>query len=815
MTAPQNSFQIKNYFKSLGFMIGMMSVSVMTAVAAPVGSGVNMEADVKERIIADMKDVSSLKQSLVKINPLDPSFKEGLASFLREYELVNETISHLKDFPASDLDQLGKVVDRLKMKAVFAYDLERFVDDITEIAAANVPWTAGLNNDCAKNMIANSSFEYSIQDQLPDFWGCPGFGINDPYWSLHFDEWTQSYGLDETAAYDGKKSMRIHNPFDVENKDGLCLRSNLIGAKTEVDYTVSAYMKGEPGMKVNFAGKEIALTDEWKRYVCPFTFKDGKGAGEFVFRRNYDADTVNIYPLSKGTFWVDAVQFERGCEATPYGSGVRCHLYPYHEGGWKKMKDTYRDMALQKWRTCNEEPMLIRPQYHIITSETALSCRSLVGFQKDQLRNKRLHVSVKDAGGNEVVSQMSNECVPSMDVTIKVASLSLGAYTLDARLLDEDGTGMASATCMFTKALAQKDEAKIDRLSGIAMVNGKPFIPFGFYFNRTVTPDDVSYLVKNGFKTMYITYRPGNKEMLDAMVEASTHEGVKILLRTNIANNSVKKLQALVEDMKTFNQYPGFIGLNFTDEPIATGRIDGVELQNMYDKIKTALPNKLVFMNDTLLGVPRLLKRPDAPLGSDVISIDDYPLPSPFGSSSPSGLFSIAYHTKMAAATARRVGIPFWSVPFCGGYGYGYSRTYTPSEEEYCTYAAIINGATGIFYWAYHPKSKSLWEKIKAMAKEVEFLTPMIASREAAPEVVCSSSQILLLTKVYDAKVYVMAVNASLYPINAEVGLSGMKQSNKGTVKVLFEDRTVNFKDGAFEDRFEGHQRHVYVFNAL
>jgi len=769
---------------------------------------------VKEQIVRNMKDLSSLKQSLVKINPIDPFFKEGLASFLKEYEFVNEKISHLKDFSASDLDQLGKEVDRLKMKAIFAYNLERFVDNIMATGIIYPLWNAGLNNDNAKNMIANSSFEYSTQDQLPDFWGCAGWGMADPYWSIHFEEWTQNFALDEATAYEGKKSMRIHNPFDRENKNGLCLTSNLLGTKTEVDYTLSAYMKGDPGMRVNFAGKEISLTGEWQRYVCPFVFKDGKDAGRFVLGQNAEADTIKIYPLCKGTFWVDAVQLEKSSEATSYENGVRCYLYPPHMKGAKVMTDVYSGMALQKWRTCNEDPLLIRPQYHIITSEKELTCKSLIGFQKDQLHNKRLQVLVKDAGGNEVVSQIANECLPSMNVTVKVAALSLGTYTLEAKLLNKEGAATASATCLFMKVPPQKDEAKIDRLSGIAIVNGKPFIPFGFYSQTATNTDDVRYLVENGFKTVDMTYVPGSKVMEEAMKEASTHEGVRIILRINLGND-IKQLQALVENIKALNQYPGFLGFNFTDEPIATGRCNELELQNMYDKIKAALPNKLVYMNDNLIGAARVLKHPDAPLGSDIISIDGYPVPSPFSSSSPSELFSMVYHAKMATATARRVGVPFWNVILCGGYAYGYSREYTPSEQEFNTYASIINGATGILYWAHHPKSKSHWEKIKAMAKEIEFLTPMIASQEAIPEVVCSLSQILLLTKVYDAKVYVMAVNSSLYPINAKIGLSGIKKSNNGTVKVLFEDRTVNFKDEVFEDRFEGHQRHVYVFNAF
>lgn len=168
------------------------------------------------------------------------------------------------------------------------------------------------------NRVPNSGFEQCTQDNLPDYWGTPHWGIIDNYWVLNFEQWKKNFRTDTTEFYEGKRSMRIHSPFDNPkdkpyyskslNANGLCLRSVLLKTQYNVDYVLSAYMKSNPsGMKVNIGGTEVTLTETWQRYEVKFRRRD-----------HFYSDMVNIYPLSKGTFWVDAVQLEEGTKATPY-----------------------------------------------------------------------------------------------------------------------------------------------------------------------------------------------------------------------------------------------------------------------------------------------------------------------------------------------------------------------------------------------------------------------------------------------------------------------------------------------------------------
>jgi len=83
---------------------------------------------------------------------------------------------------------------------------------------------------------------------------------------------------------------------------------------------LSAYMRSRPGgMKVSFHGKVLSLSEKWTRYSAEF-IKSGN---------SYYEDTIQIYPLSKGTFWTDAVQLEEGTSVSEYAGYEKTQDTPF------------------------------------------------------------------------------------------------------------------------------------------------------------------------------------------------------------------------------------------------------------------------------------------------------------------------------------------------------------------------------------------------------------------------------------------------------------------------------------------------------
>lgn len=99
----------------------------------------------------------------------------------------------------------------------YAYNLNIAIKDlkviVTRVGGKNI-----ISNANSKNILHNSSFELCTLDNLPDYWGCPHWGLADSYWATRFEEWQKRFVTDKTVVYDGKRSMKIVNP---ENKKAL------------------------------------------------------------------------------------------------------------------------------------------------------------------------------------------------------------------------------------------------------------------------------------------------------------------------------------------------------------------------------------------------------------------------------------------------------------------------------------------------------------------------------------------------------------------------------------------------------------------
>ena len=185
------------------------------------------------------------------------------------------------------------------------------------------------------NMAMNAGFEQCTLGDLPDFWGVSHWGIADPYWVTHYDQWTRCFRTDDKTAWEGKRSMRLENPTDQPVSSSLTLISCNFRTKMDQTYTVSAYMKADhPEMQVRmFAapwdrtnGKIFTLTTEWKRYTITYTRKEPSSYG----------DMLRFQMCRKGVVWIDGVQLEPGTEATPFRVADADKQLFAHEGNVDK-----------------------------------------------------------------------------------------------------------------------------------------------------------------------------------------------------------------------------------------------------------------------------------------------------------------------------------------------------------------------------------------------------------------------------------------------------------------------------------------------
>ncbi|MDD3789648.1 MAG: hypothetical protein PHO94_13280, partial [Petrimonas sp.] len=592
--------------------------------------------------------------------------------------------------------------------------VDLWLDDISikTTGAVNPKKCSAGDDSKIVNMVPNSGFEICTQDGLADYWGCPHWGITDQYWLVNFEKWKKNFGTDTSEFFEGNRSMRIHNPFEKpedkpnytkdRNFNGLCLRSCILGALINTDYVLSAYMKSEPkGMKINFAGNEITLSDTWRRY-------------ETKFRRNdyFYSDMISIYPLTKGTFWVDAVQLEKGNKASSYVTGKKVGD-PIAKGSMTSSVDMLRDIS--------REPILIRSRYSVYSNEREIFCKACINFSQAELADKKLVVTLKDSDNKAVLSQEFLRPAANCDIKINIEKLDVGNYTLDAQLVGEGNKAVASMAEPIRKVHGKPNEVKIDKINHFITDNGKPYFPFGFYWEGGVTDEIIRYLAKSGFNTVVLkSHAPWD------LLDGADKVGFKIIYKAeDIAHRLIRKRSedeissAINEFKKEFDKYsthPAYLGTIYCDESYAAGYgwKEQKKLFFAYNRMKEISPLKLVYTNDQQDSVYGWLeynrKNFNAPtlrpndIPTDIFSIDSYADPD---TEAFSFLDAI---NKMNGCVSKKIGKPFLHVLLGSGYSFWIPREYTPIEAEFCTYSSIVNGATGILYWANHPHSPSLWE---------------------------------------------------------------------------------------------------------
>ena len=159
-----------------------------------------------------------------------------------------------------------------------------------------------------RNQIINGGFE-TLNNDYPIGFSTSNFGFGRAEFVADLEKVRSRYCIDDKIAYEGRNSMRLSCgvPF------WECWRRRL----SNTDYVYSLYAKAEvPGTKIRLVVAEreksplaerlVSVGTEWTRFYLPV--KTYKGVGL----------RCGVSLPSGGTVWIDAMQLERGTEATPF-----------------------------------------------------------------------------------------------------------------------------------------------------------------------------------------------------------------------------------------------------------------------------------------------------------------------------------------------------------------------------------------------------------------------------------------------------------------------------------------------------------------
>jgi len=328
---------------------------------------------------------------------------------------------------------------------------------------------------------------------------------------------------------------------------------------------------------------------------------------------------------------------------------------------------------------------------------------------------------------------------------------------------------------------------KIDE-HGRYTLNGQPFIPYALGVESTPTEGFVRDIAAAGFNAICWQMRAGNPlAEIRARWDLCAELGIYMIpwIDAGVSNDLLR------EWITALKGHPAGLAWYVLDEP-----------GNPFDE---TVRSRLALAHETDPSLPAYVnyvgRQYVTDLPGDIASLDHYPIPW----STPAAIAAVTQQMVDAVREAKK---PAWIWLQGTGFAYWMDREPTPLEEECMVYLALVHGARGLLYFAHKPRSAPLWEEMRLLGREVEALTPILSDLSPAPEVTVNDDRIHFGAKRHDGRLYLMAVNTRPETVEATFASPSLAEGQPATV--LFENRTVEIRDGQLTDPFGPYVRHVY-----
>lgn len=422
----------------------------------------------------------------------------------------------------------------------------------------------------------------------------------------------------------------------------------------------------------------------------------------------------------------------------------------------------------------------------------------------DQIKAKSLSVDVL-CGGKQLTSKWRVQAGVRSIVPVSLVSFVDGANEVTCRLTG-DGQTLATATVTLTKLPAKPNEVKIDNITNSMIVDGRPFLPVGFYCDADFgsLAEDESL---NGFNMISPYWSQGSPRSPDdiARIREKMDRCASVGMRVNYhieracMNLEGKALEdAIRPEIEAFCDHPALLSWYIADEP-EYNSVSPERLQAAYRLVKQLDPyHPIGVCIAALSAMPKYVQ------SLDFIMSDSYPIPH----MSVSHVGDSMDRAHRGTSNSK----PVWVIPQVFGGGEFWYREPTAKEARVMTYLALIHGATGVQSFVRRPPianpgSPVLWNECRNLAMEISQIAPAVLSAQAAPAVTSNLGQVQAKAFLDRGMLFVIAANTVNQPATMQLKIDG---EFSGKASAIFERRELEVKSGVLEDMIDGMSTRIY-----
>ena len=389
------------------------------------------------------------------------------------------------------------------------------------------------------------------------------------------------------------------------------------------------------------------------------------------------------------------------------------------------------------------------------------------------------------------------------------------------------GNRMIETRYILVKKLPTKNIVTL-RDDGMTLIDGKPFFPIGMYsvwkykHNEDSLENAFRELKEAGFNTAH-TYNADRGPDLDKFYALAEKHGMKVFLASSCGANSTD-VDTILQDVATECNYPALLSWYIADD--TASHISVADLTRVHRAIIGIDPFHPTCQADGIGWKQDPSRYHGYGNATDIILPELYPIHSMEKNVLP----NLVGDMKAVAKEFERIGRKRGNWAIVQDFkGWGWKRYPTDTEARVMTYLSIIHGATAMTYYTYGgwgknmgaPFDKAVWANLKKIAGELARLHDVLVER--TPRQTCEGTilegvrkddiegpALNMLLKTHKGKNYLFTANSARGETRCRFKPATLAPAAR--VEVLFENRTVPVKAGAFEDTFEGYGVHVYTW---
>jgi hypothetical protein len=548
----------------------------------------------------------------------------------------------------------------------------------------------------------------------------------------------------------------------------------------------------------------------------------------------FDIFEVGRSPLVSGTTaWTSATLPHLVVPTSGVAYSVRLQNY----GSMPTGNAWFANMSLQRELPPELQVFLLYPNYRglMFSDQSQVASMDLIVTPPagTSLSGLQVVIAATDSSGNIVASQNYTPAATEFTGTLDMTSLPLGTYQVAGILEDSSGNVLLAqspyAIVKLDASVRSGMKAWIDSANLAHFIDGNSHFVLGIYDTTGYSYGPADYMpeltaIAQAPINMIINYFLCNAptKAITAYTTAMKSFGITFLPTVNnfYSNNAdfptaiAKEFgtddqdQLISDYASTLSSDPGVVGYYVGDEPPI--RVQP-ETFHQYSLIKANDPSGF---NLAVIGLP-----PDLPFWKDsvdVLGVDPYPILSASGND----LASVAKWTR-EAFQAGHGSRPVWTVI---QFFQTDLESAWPTQQQLhdMSWMAIVEGATGLFYWSYGEAAlgwvknpaehAALYRELINVTTEIKSLEPVLLSPDAA--VITANSAlgtVFTKTKVgADGTRYLFSYNYTASEVTAEFTLA---QPAASIIDYDTGVGTAPDTSTTFSGTFQPYQAHIFLIS--